>query len=122
MNATATNPPLSVSVIIPTFNRARFLPTAIDSCLSQRSARLSVEVVVANDGSTDDTHEVLAGYGKDVTVLDLGHNCGRNRARNLGLARATGEFVKFLDSDDYLEPGVLEPEVSLAVEQQADIV
>jgi glycosyltransferase involved in cell wall biosynthesis len=112
----------SASVVIPTYNRSRFLPQAIDSCLGQRREGFAVEVVVVDDGSTDDTPHLLGQYGGQVIVLTLGTNQGRNRARNAGLTRASGEFVKFLDSDDFLEPDTLSREAAAATEHHADVV
>src|SRR4051794_24333752 len=97
-------PQHTATVIIPTFNRADFLARSIGSCLEQGTARLRVEVIVVDDGSTDDTLRRLEACAGDVQVFCLPHNCGRNVARNKGLEQASGEFVKFLDSDDFLEP------------------
>lgn len=100
------------------------LPAAIGSCLSQVTDAVDVEVVVVDDGSTDDTRAVLAtaGYDRAVVCHFLAVNCGRNVARNEGLAIATGDFVKFLDSDDRLCAGSLVKEVDLAVSAAADVV
>ncbi|ELY42001.1 glycosyltransferase family 2 protein [Natronorubrum tibetense] len=88
-----------VSVIIPTYNRATTLPRAIDSALAQTVDDL--EVVVVDDGSTDDTDSVLAEYD-DPRVRPVVHatNQGANVARNTGIDHARGEYVAFLDSDD----------------------
>lgn len=88
-----------VSVIVPTYNRADLLPRAIDSALEQTVDDL--EVVVVDDGSTDDTSSVLAAYD-DSRVRTVVHatNQGANVARNTGIDHARGEYVAFLDSDD----------------------
>ena len=88
-----------VSVIIPTYNRAATLPRAIDSALEQTVDDL--EVVVVDDGSTDETGSVLASY-EDPRVRPVVHatNQGANVARNTGIEHARGEHVAFLDSDD----------------------
>lgn len=96
--------PASVSVIMPTFNRARWLGCAIRSALHQLHA--GDELIVIDDGSTDDTREVVAGFGERVTYLRGDHR-GAGPARNLGLAHARGELVAFLDSDDEWLPGKL---------------
>jgi glycosyltransferase involved in cell wall biosynthesis len=92
-----------VSIIIPTFNRARFLAGAVDSALAQGSG---VEVIVVDDGSTDGTDAILASFGERIRVLDQ-PNRGPGAARNLGAEQAAGEFLFFLDSDDLLQPGAI---------------
>ena len=88
---------MSVSVVIPAYNRARRLPAAIDSVLRQGVA--DVEVIVVDDGSQDDTRAVVARYGDRVRYIHQS-NAGVGSARNTGLRHATGEFIAFLDSDD----------------------
>jgi glycosyltransferase involved in cell wall biosynthesis len=94
-----------VSVVIPTFNRARYLPIAVESALGQ--VGVDVEVIVVDDGSTDDTPAVVAAksvaWAERVRYLRQG-NAERSAARNRGLALTTGEFVAFLDSDDVWRP------------------
>lgn len=94
----------SVSVIVPTYNRARWLGTAIRSALPQLQA--GDELIVIDDGSTDDTREVVAAFGAPVTYL-RGEHRGAGPARNLGLAHARGDLVAFLDDDDEWLPGKL---------------
>lgn len=137
-----------VTVIIPTFNRADFIGRAVASCLEQDCA---VEVLVVDDGSTDGTLDVLQevfpsvlsgdspssalGVGQADPRCELpGHsggsvvrytaqpNGGASAARNRGLARAQGEYVKFLDSDDELVPGALSRELSFARQSGCDVV
>lgn len=98
-----------VSVVIPNRNQGRFLAAAIDSALGDPHGR--VEVIVVDDGSTDETAAVLRDYGSRVTSLATEGGRGACRARNMGLATATGDFVKFLDADDYLLPGGLSAQV-----------
>lgn len=92
-----------VSVVVPTYNRATVLPRAIDSVLEQTVD--DVEVVVVDDGSTDDTESVVDGYD-DERVRYIAHddNRGANVARNTGIEAATGAYVAFLDSDDEWRP------------------
>ncbi|MBM3298290.1 MAG: glycosyltransferase family 2 protein, partial [Candidatus Aminicenantes bacterium] len=98
-----------ISVIIPAHNRAGFLAAALDSVLEQDYFRLEpeprpVEILVADDGSEDDTAAVVGRYGGRVGHLRLPHR-GVSAARNAGLERARGEFIAFLDSDDlWLKP------------------
>jgi glycosyltransferase involved in cell wall biosynthesis len=90
-----------VSVVIPTYNRAHYLPEAIDSVLAQTYPNL--EIVVVDDGSTDHTAQVMERYIGKVTYQRK-QNGGVASARNLGLQLAHGEFVAFLDSDDICLP------------------
>jgi glycosyltransferase involved in cell wall biosynthesis len=89
-----------VSVVIPVYNLRTFLPQAIDSALAQT---VPVEVIVVDDGSTDGSGDVAAGYGARVTVVRQ-ENRGLSAARNAGIARATGALLQFLDADDRLLP------------------
>jgi len=88
----------TVSVVIPTYNRAREVCRAVESALQQTRAPL--EVIVADDGSTDGTEQALAGYGGPVRYLRIPHSGLPARARNAGIAEARGDYIAFLDSDD----------------------
>lgn len=92
------------TVVIPCFNHAKMLPDAIESALAQTKP---VEVIVVNDGSTDDTMEVAAHYGDRVSVYALPHS-GPSVARNCGIDHAAGEFIMFLDADDVIARTKLE--------------
>lgn len=87
-----------VSVVIPTFNRAGEVSRAIDSCLNQTYSR--IEIIVVDDGSTDETASAMAGYGKKIRYCTLDHSGLPARTRNAGLKIAAGEYIAFLDSDD----------------------
>lgn len=88
----------TVSVVIPTYNRADIVGKAIDSVLAQTYN--DTEIIVVDDASTDDTERLLAEYD-DVRYHRFDVNRGANAARNKGIELATGEFVAFLDADDY---------------------
>jgi glycosyltransferase involved in cell wall biosynthesis len=98
-------PKSSVSVIIPAFDAAHSLSRCLDSVLDQTLKPR--EILVVNDGSTDETAEVVRSYGREVEYLEQ-ENRGPAEARNAGLRRATGEFVAFLDADDRWFPRFLE--------------
>ena len=85
------------SVIIPTYNRANILSRAIDSVLAQTYRNF--ELIVVDDGSTDETLRLLESYGNKITVLAQ-QNKGVSSARNFGIICAAGEVITFLDSDD----------------------
>jgi glycosyltransferase involved in cell wall biosynthesis len=108
-DAPKTEPGL-VSVVMPTYNRAYIIARAIESILGQTYP--FVEVIVADDGSTDDTKEVVARYDDRVRYVRQS-NAGVSAARNLGLRHAGGEFVGFLDSDDTWLPWKVEAQVSI---------
>ena len=104
-------PPL-LSVVIPTWNRARLVRDAIRSALVQREGE--VEVIVVDDASTDATAELLAReFDYPIRVLRLEHRRGPGGARNAGARLARGEFVAFLDSDDVWLPGKLDAELAV---------
>jgi glycosyltransferase involved in cell wall biosynthesis len=87
-----------VSVVIPTYNCASYLSKTLDSVLEQTYP--NIEIIVIDDGSTDNTQEVLASYQQDIQYF-YQDNHGASVARNLGITLAKGEYITFLDSDDY---------------------
>ncbi|MCP4114807.1 MAG: glycosyltransferase [Desulfobacteraceae bacterium] len=96
----ADNTPL-VTAIIPTFNRGWILKEAVQSVLDQTYNPL--EIIVVDDGSTDDTREILHSFGDRITVLSQ-ENKGVSAARNLGIRQSHGELIALLDSDDLWTP------------------
>lgn len=93
------------SVIIPIYNRKKYLPDAIESVLHQSFEMRRVEVILIDDGSTDGSGEICDQYGKkypDVIRVIHQHNQGASAARNRGVAEAAGRWLNFLDSDDKL--------------------
>ncbi|HWN70186.1 MAG TPA: glycosyltransferase family 2 protein [Haliangium sp.] len=93
------------SIVIPTFNRAPFVGRAVKSVLRQMQP--GDEVIVVDDGSSDDTPQVLKGFGDRIVALRVARG-GAGRARNLGLRQARNELVAFLDSDDEWLPRKLD--------------
>ncbi|MCC9599513.1 glycosyltransferase family 2 protein [Stieleria sp. JC731] len=100
----------SVSVVIPAYNASATIARAVDSCLSQTVRPF--EVIVIDDGSTDDLAAVLKSYGSDVKLIHQ-QNARTAAARNRGLESAQGEFVAFLDADDYWEPEKLQRQLDV---------
>jgi len=94
------SPPV-LSVIVNNFNYADFVGAAIESALAEGPR---VEVIVVDDGSTDDSHAVIAGFGDRITAI-FQQNAGQGAAFNTGFAASSGEIVIFLDADDMLAPG-----------------
>ncbi len=103
-----------VSIIIPAYNRAKYIECAIESCLRQDYS--DIEIIVVDDGSKDGTFDILFDYQSCEKIKLLYHegrvNRGQSASINLGLSAASGEFVVILDSDDYLSAGVVARHVS----------
>lgn len=99
-----------VSVIIPTYNREQYLSDAIDSVIEQTFS--DYEIIVVDDGSTDNTKEVLRKYNGKIRYFFQKNN-GPSAARNMGLKQALGEYVAFLDSDDIWFTDYLEENINL---------
>jgi glycosyltransferase involved in cell wall biosynthesis len=99
-----------ISVIIPTYNRATYITEAIRSVQAQTYP--NAEIIVSDDGSTDNTAEIMAGLGDAVTYIPLPHRGQPAATRNAGLRVAKGEFVAFLDSDDLFLPDKLALQVA----------
>jgi glycosyltransferase involved in cell wall biosynthesis len=103
-----------VSVVIPTYNYGRYICETVDSALGQTYS--PVEIVVVDDGSTDDTRERLTVYGDRVRYIHQ-QNRGLSAARNTGIHAAHGEFIALLDSDDLWLPDKVQRQVTVAVHQ-----
>ena len=97
-----------ISVIIPTYNSATYLPQALDSVFAQTHNNL--EVLVIDDGSTDNTPAVIAPYANRIVYMRQAQ-AGPSKARNLGIARARGIYTAFLDADDTWLPSKLEKQL-----------
>ncbi len=93
-----------VSVVVPTYNASGRLKKTIESVLAQTVPPF--EIIIVDDGSTDDTKQVCAHFGGAICYLAV-ENGGQQRARNIGVARATGEWIAFLDHDDLWDPDYL---------------
>lgn len=89
-----------LSVIIPMYNSSEFIEEAVNSVLVQKD--IDIEVIVVDDGSTDNSCSKLAKYGNEICLLHK-ENGGASSARNFGLRKCTGEYVMFLDADDYID-------------------
>ena len=112
-----------VSVIIPCYNAESTIEMSIDSCLNQQC--YIKEIIVIDDFSTDDTWEILNKLCLKSELIKIFHNVekGGNNARNLGLNKATGEFIQWLDADDILLDNKLETQVKvLCATENIDVV
>jgi glycosyltransferase involved in cell wall biosynthesis len=108
---------MKVSVIIPCYNQGRFLAEALQSVLDQDYP--DKEIIIVNDGSTDETRQVAARFEKFITYIEQ-PNLGAASARNAGIRRAQGEYIAFLDADDVCLPGRLSLEVDI-LEQRPEV-
>lgn len=110
---------MDITIIIPTYNRLWALPKAIASCKTEATA-LSIQIIVVDDGSTDGSWEYLSGQ----TGIEIYRqpNWGKPWAINMAFQYATGKYIKFFDSDDWLVPGCLEKQFELAEHETADVV
>ena len=108
---------MDVSIIVPTRNRLWSLPRAVESCMS---VSISVEIIVIDDGSTDGTADWLRLH-PELVVLD-GAGWGKPWGVTRALAIATGTYVRFLDSDDWLKPEANERQFAIAERENADVV
>ncbi len=97
----SSKPAPGISVVIPAYNYAVFLPRAIDSALRQTYA--TMEIIVVDDGSTDNTRQIVAGYGARVRYVHQA-NAGLSAARNTGIGQARFPFIALLDADDLWLP------------------
>lgn len=108
-----------VSVIIPCFNAEKWIKEAIDSCLNQRYP--AIEIIVIDDGSNDNSLEIIKSY-RDQIKWETGPNRGGNYARNRGFALSKGEYIQYLDADDYILPKKIENQVRFLEDTGADVV
>ena len=110
-----------VSVVIPTYNRGMLIERSVRSVLDQSYPNL--ELIVADDGSTDNTEAVVRGIGDErLRYIKIEKNGGACAARNRGIAAARGEFIAFQDSDDLWDPNKLEEQTRIQAQTGADIV
>ena len=91
-----------VSIIITAYNYGRYIERALRSCLDQSIPNKQYEIIIVNDCSTDNTVAILDNYQNDARIYHLEKNVGLSAARNFGVRKAKGQYVVFLDADDYL--------------------
>ena len=110
-----------LSIIVPAYNIEAYLPRCLESILAQTYRQ--IEVIVVNDGSTDNTGAIINAFASRDSRIKAIHkeNGGVTSARLRGVAEATGDWISFADGDDYLEPDMLEQLVENAVTYNADI-
>lgn len=109
-----------ISVVIPCYNCEKYIGRCLDSIVRQTYSNL--EIIVVNDGSTDNTQAVLSNYVNDVRIRCITQeNGGEAAARNTGIEAATGEYIGFVDSDDYIEYDMYQKLYSALIAANADV-
>lgn len=111
---------MSVSVIIPVHNQEKTIGKAIESALSQRAA--DIEVIVINDGSDDRTVEIVRRYESRVRIINHNQKLGLYNSRFDGITAASGDWITFLDGDDFISPSAIADCLSTANATGADII
>lgn len=112
---------IKVTIIAPIYNVSKYLANCIESIINQTYHNL--EIILVNDGSKDNSGEIADEYAKKDSRIRVIHqqNKGVSSARNAGIEAATGDYICFTDSDDYLKPDYVEYLLNMAVENDADI-
>lgn len=109
-----------ISIIVPIYNAEKFIKKCVDSLLNQTKKEL--EFILINDGSTDKTHDILKTYKDKRIKYYKNKNQGIGKTRNFGIEKATGKYIIFIDSDDYIEPTTCEELYNKAIKEKADVV
>ncbi len=113
---------MKISVIIPVYNSSTYLRKCLDSVVNQTLK--DIEIIVINDGSTDDSKNIIEEYlckYKNIIFIDQ-ENKGIGKTRNIGIKKATGEYITFVDSDDYIKENMLEEYYKYAKKHNFDLV
>lgn len=115
-----------ISVIIPCYNAQAYIPRCLHSIFSQTIGMETMEIILVNDASTDHTLDILLQFENkfpdSVIVVNLEQNIRQGGARNVGLSYASGEYVAFLDADDWIHPDFYSTLYSLALKYDTDII
>lgn len=111
-----------ISVIVPVFNVENYLKACIDSILKQTYQ--NIEIILINDGSTDNSANICNEYATNNEIIKVFHkiNGGLSSARNMGIEKASGEFLAFIDSDDWIHENMLKTMLESAINSKAEIV
>lgn len=115
-----TNP--KVSIIVPAYNTEKYIKKCLTSLINQTYK--NIEIIVVNDGSTDNTKEIVENFAHNDDRIKLFNikNGGLSNARNFGLKNSSSEYIIFIDSDDYISPKYVELMLNYALENNLDLV
>lgn len=108
-----------VSIIVPVYNTAKYIKKCLDSILNQTNQ--DFEIIVIDDGSVDSSAEIIKSYKNEKVKYFYKQNGGISSSRNYGIEKATGDYILFVDSDDYINSGLLE-QLNEYIEDDIDIV
>lgn len=116
-------PTLDLSVIVPCFNAQDYLKECIDSLIKQKT-KYKFEILIINDGSTDNTEKILDEYTRKYSYIKVitQENKGFSGARNTGICESLGKYLMFIDSDDYITEDYFENLLKVAMKERADLV
>ena len=112
-----------LSIVVPVYNAETYIKQCLDSLLEQDTEQEKYEIICINDGSTDDSLRILEEYAKkydNIRLIDK-QNEGVSVARNLGLEKACGKYVWFVDADDFIKPNCLKM-IKVPIENEPDII
>lgn len=109
-----------ISIIIPVYNVEKYLKECMDSIV--RQTLKDIEIIVINDGSTDNSRKILEEYKEENVIIIDKANGGLSSARNIGIIKAKGKYVMFVDSDDYINDNMCEELFKIAEETGSDVV
>lgn len=110
----------TISIIVPAYNAEKYIGKCLDSLLSQTYK--DIEIIVVNDGSTDATEEIIKQYKDKRIKYYKNKNQGIGKTRNFGIEKATGNYIMFIDSDDYVEEDACEKMLNKATSDDLDVV
>lgn len=115
---------MKISTIIPVYNTSKYLKKCIDSIINQSIGFNNIELILVNDGSTDDSEKIINKYLKKYENIKYIYqeNSGQAVARNKGLELASGDYISFIDSDDYIDLNMYEELYSMVENNNLDIV
>lgn len=114
---------IKVSIIVPVWNVEKYLEQCLDSLVNQTLKE--IEIIIVNDGSPDNSQAIIDSYVKKYPKLVrsfIKENGGQGSARNFGLSKAKGNYISFVDSDDWLDLNALEEMYNVAIANDSDVV
>ena len=111
---------MDVSIIIPVYNTEKYLKQCLESLINQKT-EFKYEIICVNDGSTDNSEKILEQFSEDIQHIYI-KNSGPGAARNLAIQKAKGQYLLFVDSDDYVSENFVQRMTEEAIQNNADVV